>query len=451
MVGKVIGGALRLRSMASTSGAIVYSIPDGSTVEVDLCSNQQWFRAVYSGYSGYVMSQYIHVTGGGTNATITTSSDPLNIRALPSTSSSILFTASKGMAVKVLESSSGFYRISCSLGTGWGSSQYITLGGGGSTTTVGNHSNTGDWIQISATSVRVRSTAQTGNTLGYVNSPDKYKVQGKTSALNSDDGKTYAWYKIQAPCGLGWIRGDLCIHTSEGGGTPSNPYVSGSFIKIANATSASPLVNVRPTASSSGSYIGRLRNGTLAICDGTGTSNGQTWVKILWGGEDSSRLFGYILSDFAQPTNTYPQNKKDAAIRIGLSMVDAGYTDPAHLGIAANEWCVKFLSYLMKAAGVSSFNYPASNIAKVSDAETFFSDSFGLLSRGRMPSIGDWIFYQTDSEIHQHVGLVTAVNGSLISTVEGNMSNTIKKYENQNFNGTIHNMTVRGFATPNWV
>ena len=178
MVGKVIGGSLRLRSSASTSGSIVTSIPDGSTVEVNLCGNQQWFRAVYSGYSGYVMSRYIHVTGGGTNATITTSTDPLNIRELPSTSSSILFTAPKGMSVKVLESASGFYRISCSLGTGWGSTQYITQGGGtGGGDSSGSGLYVGHFCRVTKNSVKIYSDEARTKYTGYVHKDARFIVK----------------------------------------------------------------------------------------------------------------------------------------------------------------------------------------------------------------------------------------------------------------------------------
>lgn len=130
--GKVIGGSLNLRQSASTTATILAPIPNSTSLSVGTYSVRDWFSTSYSGKPGYVMARYIAVTSGGQTGTITTESGPLNIRQTPSANGTILYTAAKGSTLRVLDSTSisGWYQVSGSNGTGWASSQYVTIGGG---------------------------------------------------------------------------------------------------------------------------------------------------------------------------------------------------------------------------------------------------------------------------------------------------------------------------------
>lgn len=131
--GKVVGGSLNLRASCSTGSSALASIPNNTTLTVNTVSGQNdWFQTSFNGTSGYVVAQYIAVTSGTGTCTVTTASDPLNIRKTPSTSATVIYTAAKGATLSLLDNSSvaGWFRVSSASGTGWGSSDYLTADGG---------------------------------------------------------------------------------------------------------------------------------------------------------------------------------------------------------------------------------------------------------------------------------------------------------------------------------
>ncbi len=133
--GTVRGGSLNLRKSCSTSAAKLASIPDGTVLSVmPVSGNRDWMYTSYSGQAGYVLAPYIAVTSGESNCTVTISSGSLNVRQTPSVSSTKLYAAAKGAVLYVLDASSvsGWYQVSCSSGTGWAVSSYLTMDGSGS-------------------------------------------------------------------------------------------------------------------------------------------------------------------------------------------------------------------------------------------------------------------------------------------------------------------------------
>jgi uncharacterized protein YraI len=139
--GSVTGGSLILRQSAGTSSANLGTIPNGTALSVSTVNgNYDWFSTSYNSQTGCVMARYIAITTGGTVATVTTSSGSLNIRATPSSGASVSFQVAHNATVRVLDTTAnnGFYRIGCPLGTGWGSTAYLTLGGssGGGTSQI---------------------------------------------------------------------------------------------------------------------------------------------------------------------------------------------------------------------------------------------------------------------------------------------------------------------------
>lgn len=131
--GKVVGGSLNLRASCSTGSSALASIPNNTTLTVNTVSGQNdWFQTSFNGTSGYVVAQYIAVTSGTGTCTMTTASDPLNIRKTPSTSATVIYRAAKGATLSLLDNSSvaGWFRVSSASGTGWGSSDYLTADGG---------------------------------------------------------------------------------------------------------------------------------------------------------------------------------------------------------------------------------------------------------------------------------------------------------------------------------
>lgn len=130
--GQVIGGTLKVRAEPSTASAQVGSLVNGAYVNVSTFSGvggQEWFQINYQGITRYIMARWIKITNGNWNGAIETQSDPLRIRTLPSTTATVSFLLAKDTPIVSIDENSvpGWYRISSALGTGWGSSQYISL------------------------------------------------------------------------------------------------------------------------------------------------------------------------------------------------------------------------------------------------------------------------------------------------------------------------------------
>lgn len=126
--GNVVGGSLALRSSASTGSTRLTTIPNGTALTVSTISgNTEWFATSYAGYSGYVVAEFIGITNDGGACTVTTASGSLNIRKKPS--GSVIFTAAQNSTLRLLDytSVSGWYRVSNGDGTGWASSDYLTI------------------------------------------------------------------------------------------------------------------------------------------------------------------------------------------------------------------------------------------------------------------------------------------------------------------------------------
>lgn len=261
----------------------------------------------------------------------------------------------------------------------------------------------------------------------------------------------YTWYGGVISSQTGYLRGDCIEKYSSGTGVGS--IAAGRYVKM-NQSNSQP-VNVRASTSTSSERLGRLQKGTLMYCEEVVNS---TWVKIRWGGQSQS--YAYIMSQYLIDGGEAASSKVKRAFDIGNSMAVTSLNDEwkypnspdEYFDIGHGAWCVKFVSFLQKAAGCSSSNYVPFTDALVSEAVAFFSNkgTFGTVAQGRTPREGDWIFYSKGNETYQHVGLVTEVDGLIISTVEGNMDGTVQAYRSVNYRNTIHNMTVYGFATPTW-
>ena len=123
-------GSLNVRSAASSSGAVLASLPKGSYVTLISKSGSWWQVEYAAGKYGYCHADYIR-TLSATAATAQVSSS-LNIRTGPGTSHAVSGTLYSGSRVLVLSSANGWSRILYSgTKTGYVSSQYLSTGSSG--------------------------------------------------------------------------------------------------------------------------------------------------------------------------------------------------------------------------------------------------------------------------------------------------------------------------------
>ena len=368
-------------------------------------------------------------------ATCTVTGGRLNVRALKSTTSTKLGYLDDGTQVNVVCCDNTWATLQFNGTPAFVMSAYLN----GEPTTKGDGLSTGDSAKTNVSGLNVRTGPGLTNSTTGSQLSKGVNVTIESRSYNSSEG--YYWYRINTSTPERWVRGDF-LAPSESGGS-SGALQAGHYVQVSSTT-----VNVRASTSTSSTRLGILRNGTKMYCEDVVSSS---WVKIRWGGK--SQTYAYIMSNYLIDGGVAPSSKMQRAIDIGLSMARQGYPDEPeeYFDIGYGKWCVRYVSFLQKAAGCSSSNYVPFSDAYVSEAVAFYQGkgTFGLLG-AKTPAKGDLVFYRLGSESFQHVGLVVDTDGIFIDTVEGNMGLTVDFREDADSLGNIGNMTVYGFGTPTW-
>lgn len=137
--GKVNDSDVRYRKSAGTSGAVIGSIPKGTSVKLTGIDNG-WYQLSYNGKTGYMRSDYIDVISVNGEATekakesdtpkedaiaAIVTADYVNFRTNPSTDSSIIRTLNKNAEITILSKSGNWYKIIYNGVIGYMSSSYV--------------------------------------------------------------------------------------------------------------------------------------------------------------------------------------------------------------------------------------------------------------------------------------------------------------------------------------
>ncbi len=121
------GGRLNVRNSASTSGAILTSLANGSYITL-ISKSGNWYYVEYAdGKFGYCHKDYIKLDSGKT-AKVSTQSTSLNVRSGAGTGYSVKDSVKRGEIVIVLSDSNGWSKILYDgVETGYVSSQYLSV------------------------------------------------------------------------------------------------------------------------------------------------------------------------------------------------------------------------------------------------------------------------------------------------------------------------------------
>lgn len=428
--GTVQGGSLNLRQSCNTSSTKLASIPNGTSLTVSTVSgHNDWFQTSYSGQTGCVLAQYIAVTSGVSTCTVTTTSGSLNIRQTPSTSATVLYTAAQNSTLYVLDTStvSGWYRVSSSSGTGWGSAPYLTISGGSGsypTAAIVDTSKHGDGgtlnLRASASSsASVITTIPNGATI-YV------------ASLNG------TWLAAQYGSYTGYVMAKFVIGTSAYGENVEP--TDGLF--YAQVTTSGGTLNVRETPS--GDILGVWPNGRIAICE---TSSNSGWYKTRYAGNTAYVNASYMTIPSTAVQSTYV-GRMSTIYTTEIDRSNASYFDGA-----SGAWCQLFVNWLLRAIYVPSSRVPTTSGTGyeiqfwVNNATFYFKSvthksrvnskySLGVGStlttaeENYVPVPGDVIYFRWSSEtdnnvVVSHTGIVTSVSGGYVNTIEGNKSSKV--------------------------
>lgn len=119
-------GNLNVRKSASTSSAVVGSLPKGSAVTLLSKSGSWWYVEYGNGKYGYCSASYINQVSGSQAKQVTTVSGNLNVRSGAGTNYPVIGSLPKGKYVVVLSQSGGWNKILYhGIKTGYVSSAYL--------------------------------------------------------------------------------------------------------------------------------------------------------------------------------------------------------------------------------------------------------------------------------------------------------------------------------------
>ena len=115
-----------------------------------------------------------------------------------------------------------------------------------------------------------------------------------------------------------------------------------------------------------------------------------------------------------------------------------------------DDWCAAFVSAVAKACGMTGIVFPECGCERM--IKLYQKAGRWQENDGYTPKAGDIIFYDWQDNgvgdnrgFSDHVGIVVAVNGTVIKLIEGNLSNKVG-YRNLLINGKY----IRGYGLPDF-
>ncbi|MCM2979563.1 SH3 domain-containing protein [Niallia circulans] len=322
------GSSLNLRNSPSNSASIIVKLAKDVPVTVYSESNG-WSKVEAYGKQGYVATQYLTEKKGTASPekkeeTKTSTSEEaaakyvnveknssLNVRKEASTNSAILTKLLRGTEVKVLSSANGWDKVTVSGKTGYVSSSYLSVTKITETTTnnKGTDKNEAKQPEKAPTGKQMKVNVQAGSNLNVRSTASTSgSIKGKLSAgtvvtvLSEKNG----WSQIKTSKVAGYVSSEyLTSISTPDKGTDKNEAKqpekapTGKQMKV-NVQAGSNL-NVRSTASTSGSIKGKLSAGTVV----TVLSEKNGWSQI-----KTSKVAGYVSSEYLTSIST-PDKETD--------------------------------------------------------------------------------------------------------------------------------------------
>ena len=310
---KVTGSSVNIRKSASTGAAVLKRVEQGTVLEAVSISDG-WVKVKYSGVTGYVSADYVKVSGlsssSGSSETLkemdskgAINASEVNVREGAGTSSSKMYSLSKGASVDVTGIKGDWYRVHTSKGTGYVLAKYVTLVSDSNSTAASD--STSESLKemsamgtITAGGVNVRKSASTS-------AKALYKL-GKGDDV-SVTGRQGDWYRIKTSEGTGFVKSDyIKVDTSSSSSSSSDSYTVKDMTGTASITGSS--VNVRKSPSKDAAKAYQLDKGASVTI--TGISG--DWYRIKTGKGE-----GFVKGDFLEMdvvvSNSLKEGMKDSS------------------------------------------------------------------------------------------------------------------------------------------
>ena len=293
---------VRCRSSASTSGAIITVLSEGSVISLRGDASGGWQPIVCAGSNGYVTTDYVSYDGGvgsdsdsaesavgAASASYTvsgTNGDGVRCRAKASLDASVITVLSEGTSVNGRGKTSGnFTAVTCAGSSGWVSSDYLSTGGGGSNG--GGASSGTATVSSSGDGLRCRDDASySGNVLTVLADGTSVTLNGSASG---------SWQPVVCQGMNGYVFSDYLDYSNSGGGSSSDDGgSSNSSLSSGDSATVSGTngdgVRLRSSASFNASIIMVVSEGSsVSVISG---SSGD-WVAVSYKGTS-----GFIHMDY---------------------------------------------------------------------------------------------------------------------------------------------------------
>ena len=392
--GTVTADVLNIRANPNTSSSIIGTLSQNSKVSIIEMSNG-WYKISYNSSTGWISGDYVKLdSNGSVTSTGTVNADALNVRAGASTSNKIVGSLYNGAKVEILSTANGWHQIKYNGGTGYVSSDYVTLSSTSTPTppptNSGSSNNSSSVINtgtVNADVLNVRSGASTSHSIiGSLKSGSKVEI---TETANG-------WHKIKYNNTQGYVSADFIKINSNSNETPAPPThnVSG---KVAIVTADA--LNVRSGAGTSYSIISTARYGSkLPIISYT---NG--WYKVQVGSTS-----GYVSESYVTVANegdsTNPLVRETPLIESVYTGIDVVAETEKYLGVPY-LWggftpvgfdCSGLVQYVYKQLGINL------------ERTTYYQVHQGQIVDRNNLKPGDLIFFTTnesDPNDISHVGI----------------------------------------------
>ncbi len=319
---------LNVRESASTKGNVVTKLKNGTKVEVVSESNG-WSEVKVNGIKGYVASEYIKAVPTEEKKTTevaneqkkvtkyvnVTAGSSLNLRNSPSNSASIIVKLAKDVPVTVYSETNGWAKVEVYGKQGYVATQYlaekkssVSTEQAKETNTSTNKETTTKYVNVDKnSSLNVRKDANTTSSI-----VTKLSRGTAVSVLSSANG----WDKVTVSGKTGYVSNSYLSDkkitdnttnnnpgTEKDSGKSTTDKATTQISKKVNVQSGSNL-NVRSTASTSGTIKGKLTAGTVV----TVLSEKNGWSQI-----KTNNLEGYVSSEYltSVSTPTTPEKETD--------------------------------------------------------------------------------------------------------------------------------------------
>ncbi|MEM5010531.1 SH3 domain-containing protein [Niallia taxi] len=294
--------SLNVRKSASSKAGVVTTLKKGKEVTV-LSESNGWAKITVDGKTGYVSSDYLtEKTNTYVKYVSIDSNSTLNVRTSPNTSSSVVTKIAANTKVEVLSDSNGWSKIKVNGKQGYVASKYLS----DSVTTVKESTPKAD----TATKVSTKETktetmyvnVDQGSSLNMRNKPSnsgsvivKLAKGVEVTAYSDSNG----WTKIKVYGKEGYVATKYLSKTKSTNSVTDKTNSNSSSGTVAKTTTKyvnvdkSSTLNMRASASTSGSVVTKLSRGTKV----TVTSESNGWAKITVSGKT-----GYVSTSYLTTT-----------------------------------------------------------------------------------------------------------------------------------------------------